>query len=120
MAVDLDPERDAQEGPHQHQPGQNDEIVERWVDHQRLDDVAGDQKFQAEQDAAAERRAERAIGLGSVARPRPPRKQKGCEPRADQDGQRARQFQADHREPEEGAQPVGLNGDHTSLACGYC
>src|SRR3546814_8111277 len=59
-------------------PGQHDEIVERRVDHQRLDDVAGDQKFQAEQDAAAERRAERAIGLGSVARPRPPRKQKGC------------------------------------------
>src|SRR3546814_4231916 len=42
VTVDLDPERDAQEGPHQHKPGQHDEIVERRVDHQRLDDVAGD------------------------------------------------------------------------------
>lgn len=61
MAVDFDSERNAEECADQDQARQYDQIVDRWIDNEGLDDIASDQELEAKQDAAAQRRTEGGI-----------------------------------------------------------
>src|SRR5215510_10510116 len=53
LALDLEHERPAQEGTHQHQAGQQGQAPEVQLERDRLDDVGGDQHLKAKQQRAA-------------------------------------------------------------------
>lgn len=120
MAIDLNSQRNAEECAHQHEARQYDQIGDRRIDYERLDDVPGDQEFKAKEDAASEGGAKGNIGLRSIASRKRTSKHPAGIGRSDQDGEGAGQVQHDDGQMEKLAQPRRINGDHTTPGPGCC